>query len=749
MCAYYDRDDASGVSMRARTIDATGIGGLDDPDIAARFSTPIGRGQLRITFSIPTMHCASCVWLLERLERFDAGIVGSRVDLMRRVVSIDIDTERTTVRRVAELLASLGYEPDVRAEHSASTPSAKRSLYLRLGVAGFAAGNTMLFSVAQYLAGPDGMPDALSSLFQWLSIALSIPVLVYSAAPWYRSAWGAIKRARINLDVPVTVGILAIFAQSTWDVVTGAGEGYFDSFTGLLVFLLVGRLFQQRAFDSLSFDRTYRSFFPLSVRLSRQGAEEIVPITDVKVGDVLHLRNGEILPCDAVLTSEAGYIDYSFMTGESRPVECVQGSIIRAGGKVVGSKLEMVATRTVSHAELSAMWERSSARDHHNALLGLGDSFGRDFTYAAFGLAAIGFVVWMPDVHLAIRVMTAVLIIACPCALTLAAPITLGTAMGLLGRRGIYVKHVGALLDLERADTIVFDKTGTLTTTHVDVEWIGSPLTASETNAISAVAAQSVHPVSRAIAHACGPTEVTARIHEELGAGIEGTTSLGEIVIGSRAFMQERMVEVPGGTDDLGSTTYVAIDGAYRGGYRVLPTVRAGLDPMMRTLAKDRDLRMLSGDSAHEAAEFEPWFGNNMQFRLDPSAKADAIAQLQKQGRTVAMIGDGLNDAAAMGVANVALAVSDGTSTIVPACDVIVSGTSVPVLHDVFRAARALRSVILTNLIVSMVYNAVGLSLALTGSLTPVAAAVLMPVSSLTVIGLSVAGARWYIRRIP
>jgi Cu+-exporting ATPase len=170
---------------------------------------------------------------------------------------------------------------------------------------------------------------------------------------------------------------------------------------------------------------------------------------------------------------------------------------------------------------------------------------------------------------------------------------------------------------------------------------------------------------------------------------------------------------------------------------------------MMRTLAKDRDLRMLSGDSAHEAAEFEPWFGNNMQFRLDPSAKADAIAQLQKQGRTVAMIGDGLNDAAAMGVANVALAVSDGTSTIVPACDVIVSGTSVPVLHDVFRAARALRSVILTNLIVSMVYNAVGLSLALTGSLTPVAAAVLMPVSSLTVIGLSVAGARWYIRRIP
>ncbi|MBU3741351.1 MAG: heavy metal translocating P-type ATPase, partial [Candidatus Kapabacteria bacterium] len=343
MCEYYDLDSRAGVSMK-------GIGGdeyavLDDVEIERQFVEFEGNGIRRLRFETPTMHCASCVWLLEQLDRLDTGIVRSQVDLMRKLVRVDIDPARTSSRAVAGLLASIGYRPLIRPEGARGTSAATRSVYLRLGVAGFAAGNVMMFSIARYFAGPDGMATSLVTLFDVLSIALSVPVLLYGASPWWRSAWGALRQRTINLDVPVALGILVLFVRSVADILLGQSEGFLDSFTGLVFFLLIGRLFQQKAFDAVSFDRTYRSFFPLSVRVLRKGIESTIRVDNVRVGDTVIVRNQEVIPCDAVLLSNAGYVDYSFVTGEQMPVECVEGGTVYAGGKVVGRRLRMTVTK--------------------------------------------------------------------------------------------------------------------------------------------------------------------------------------------------------------------------------------------------------------------------------------------------------------------------------------------------------------------------------------------------------------------
>ncbi|MBU3742913.1 MAG: HAD-IC family P-type ATPase, partial [Candidatus Kapabacteria bacterium] len=399
-------------------------------------------------------------------------------------------------------------------------------------------------------------------------------------------------------------------------------------------------------------------------------------------------------------------------------------------------------TKPVSSGYLASLWDAASVRRQRTSLLELADRFGKWFTVGAVGIAVLGGMFWLPDVGMALTALSAVLIIACPCALTLAAPATLGTAMAVLGRRGTFVKNIGVLLDIAATDTIVFDKTGTLTATAHDLSWIGQNLDESKRSAIAGVAMQSTHPVSRSIERLLGISgAVVSDVAEHVGAGISGTVDGKVVAIGSSAF-------AGGGATAADAAAYVSIDGRMVGTFVMRPRLREGVRDLVTSLRSAQEVYLVSGDSERDAPLFRDTFGSDrMRFGASPFDKINVLEQLGSSGGHTMMIGDGLNDAGGMRAARVGVAVSDETSTLVPACDVIIGGDHLRDIAPLIGYARRLRDLIRFSLVFSMVYNVIGVALAVSGALTPVVVAIMMPISSLIVTAVSVLGARWFGRQ--
>jgi Cu+-exporting ATPase len=755
---FYACDVPPGVSQKgAAGLDRARFAALDDEAVAARLIVFNDGRRARATFSIPGIHCASCVWLLERLWRLESGVVRTEVDLLRRAVHVDYVPASTTLRRIAEQLSALGYEPAITVEDATSgPPAARRRLHLQLGVAGFAFGNMMLFSIPRYVNG--GPLDAgFQRLFDALNVAFALPVLLFSAADYFRNAWNAVRARAMALEVPIAIGLLALFGRSVADISLRRGEGFLDSFAGLVFFLLIARVFQQRMFERIAFDRTYRSFLPLTVRVERDGGLTPVPLEQLRTGDVIVIRSQEVVPADAVLLDgpglgrrslgEGGAIDYAFTTGESTPIAVRAGDTVRAGGRAAATTMRLRVLREVSHSDLARLWQNPVFGGAKRPwLANVNARFGAWFTGGSIILAAAGAIAWWPDYGASLSVATAVLIIACPCALTLSAPITLGTATGMLGRCGLYLKDPAVALDLSRIDTVVFDKTGTLTsaTGRPAIEVHG--LTADAWRQIRALASVSSHPTSRAIA-ACGPPEdlpAVTGVVEVTGQGVRGRVDGVDVAIGSAKFIAARTGVAPDGPDDC---TWAAADNE-QGWIRLSAAARPGIESATETLAALHDLYLLSGDHYYEGRRWQRLFGRRMRFRQSPDDKLAFIRAARADRRRVLMVGDGLNDAGALAAADVGMAVSDETACLAPACDAVIDGRRLAQLPAFLRYARRARHVVLLCFLISLAYNAAGLTLALVGALTPLAAAILMPVSSLTVVGISAGAMRWSARRM-
>ncbi len=734
---FYTCAPGAGVSQKALASRARDrFAALDDPAVAQRFIDTHDGTFAHATFSVPSMHCASCLWLLEQLWRFDEGIGRSEADLLRRTVRVTFRPERTTLRAVAERLASLGYEPVIDAERAAGRmPVRRRELYLKLGLAGFAFGNMMLFSIPRYANGAP-LDPAFQRLFDSLNVLLATPVLLYSASDFFRSAWQSLRARAITLDVPVALGLAVLFTRSVVDIATGVGEGYLDSFAGLVFFLLIGRLFQQVTFDRIAFDRTVRSFLPLSVRVA--GPDGLTPrrLEDVEPGQVLLVRPGEVVPADATLIdARGGRIDYAFVTGEAEAVTIAAGALVSAGGRVAGHAVHVRVVRPVSQSRLADLWQHPAFDQHPPHWLStIAARFGHWFTVGAIALAALGFAAWWPDAHMAANVATAVLIIACPCALTLAAPITLGTALGRLGMAGCYLREGAVALDMSRIDTIAFDKTGTLTAARGDAGVECHGLSDEDWARVRRLAAESVHPVSRALAGRAPLRGRVSDVRVVTGEGITGVVDSRAVAIGTPAFVaSEAQVAVEG----VDGRTYAAVDGRV-GSVRLATPVRPGVLDAVASLAAGHAVWLLSGDGPADQHTWQPAFGERLRFRLSPDDKLTAVRERQRDGGRVLMVGDGLNDAGALAAADVGMAVSDDTACLVPACDAVIRGDQVACLPEFLRYARRARQVIVLCFAVSVLYNVLGIGFALSGHLTPLVTAILMPVSSLTVVGLSV-----------
>jgi Cu+-exporting ATPase len=735
---------------------------LDEPALQEQLLDFTDHKQSRVTFYIPAIHCIACVWLLENLFRLHPAIGRSQVNFPRREVSVMFAAEKLKLSELVALLASLGYEPQLTlGELERPKPNlARQRQWLQVGVAGFAFGNIMLFSLPLYLGLDSWSGPFFKHLFGYISLALALPVLVYSAADYWRSAWVAVRQRLVTLDVPIAMGLAALYAQSAYEIVSGAGEGYLDSLAGLVFFLLCGRVFQQKTQDRLAFDRDYKCFFPLSARRRAADGEESVALSDLRVGDRLLLRNGELIPADARLVRGGCRIDYSFVTGESEPVRREPGEHLYAGGQQVGGTIEVEIVKPVSQSYLTSLWNHETFRkDRDDNLNTLTNRYSRRFTRIVIGVSLGAALMWTlaGDPGRGLKAFTSVLIVACPCALALAAPFALGTAQRLLGRIRAYLKNVLVLERMAQVDTIVFDKTGTLTAARArTVSFVLPSGTASDAEAmdaeiapwVQALARQSTHPHAVRIADSLPALAAAVPVEdfvEVSGCGIAGNVQGHSVRLGSRAWLQRCGVDVPETALPAGSVSCLAVDGAFCGTFQLRNSLRPEAGAMLQQLSREYDLALLSGDTETERARFQEYFGPKarLHFNQSPLDKLGFIQQLQQAGKRVMMVGDGLNDAGALKQSDVGVAVVEKVGAFSPASDMILDASQVPKLVEILAFARKSTRIVRLSFAISALYNAAGISIAAAGILSPLICAVFMPLSSLTVVLFACGAANW------
>ncbi|MBU1008507.1 MAG: heavy metal translocating P-type ATPase metal-binding domain-containing protein [Bacteroidetes bacterium] len=695
----------------------------------------------RVTFFIPTIHCASCIWLLEHLDTLHKAVTFSSVNFPKKEVHITFRTDQISLRQLAELLAAIHYVPEITLDQLDKKSPAKtnRSLLLKIGIAAFSFLNIMMYSFPEYLPGGDLLEQEFRYVFGWLSFLLILPVVFFSANDYYLSAWKGLKHKIISIDLPISLGIIALFLQSSWVVFSGNGIGYMDSLAGLIFFLLIGKWYQGKTYQALSFDRDYKSYFPVAITRIGNGSENIVPIKDLKTGDHILVRNQELIPADARIVRGQGNIDYSFVTGESMPVAKATGDFIYAGGRQAGSSIELVIEHAVEQSYLTQLWNQQSTKQDASRLKNHVNNVSHYFTISILVIASAAFAYWATiDVGKAVFVFTSVLIIACPCALALTVPFTFGSTMRVFGHKGFYLKSTDVIEQLHNINTIVFDKTGTITMNReVEVRFHGNPLTEAENSLVRSLVRHSGHPLSVILNERLldSPAYEPDSFEEIHGMGITGVVLNTRVNIGSKRFVTGEAAEET--RND--SRVYISFSNRQAGYFTIENVYREGLADNIQQLKKIASLHLISGDNDAEAAKLSQVFGegSKLLFNQTPTDKKAYIEKLKAEGKKVLMIGDGLNDAGALASSKVGISVADDVFSFSPACDAIMESVRFRDLGKFIVFTHKSFTIIWISFAISLSYNIAGLGFAITGQLSPLIAAILMPLSSISVVAFA------------
>ena len=705
-----------------------------------------------VSLSIPHIHCSSCIWILENLQRLQKGISNSQVNFPEKKVRIIYHSDEVSLSEIVQLLCSIGYEPYISLEdYETSKTKTDRSLTYKLGVAFFCFGNIMLLSFPEYFEVKEFWLDNYKPFFRWLIFALSLPSFFYSASGYYVSAYKSIKSRMLNIDIPIALGIIVMFIRSTYDIVMNHGSGFFDSLASLIFFMLLGKMFQIKTYSFLSFERDFKSYFPVAVtRINTDASEESVAVYDVQKGDRLLIRNQELIPVDGILISEKTAIDYSFVTGEAIPISKRSGDKIFAGGKQLGDVVEMEVLFSVSQSYLTQLWSNDVFQKKvEQKYKSITDSISRYFTPILLLIAFVGFFYWIfIDANIAFNVFTAVLIVACPCALALTAPFTLGNILRIVGKQKFYLKNALVIEQLAKVDTVVFDKTGTITTNiKSNITYEGVPLSENNLIRIKTLLRASNHPLSRMLYDFLPKMSkrVISDFEEITGKGIQGQVMNRFIKIGSAAFA--------GKSDEnsgLQTSVHIQIDDAYFGKYVFKNQYRDGLEELFKSLKKNYQIKVLSGDNEGEKAALETRLptGTELVFNQKPEQKLTFIKQLQDKGKNVMMVGDGLNDAGALAQSNVGVSISENVNVFSPACDAILDAGQFEKLHYFLKLSKKAMQVIKMSFGLSLLYNVVGLTYAVTGQLEPLVAAIIMPLSTITIVSFVTVMSNYYAKKL-
>lgn len=705
-----------------------------------------------VSLSIPHIHCSSCIWILENLQRLEKGINFSQVNFPEKKVRISYNSKRVSLQEIVYLLSSIGYEPYISLEnYETGNNKVDRSLTYKLGVAFFCFGNIMLLSFPEYFEVKEFWLDQYRDFFRILIFILALPSFFYSASGYYVSAYKSIKSRMLNIDIPIALGIVVMFIRSTIDIIYNYGSGFFDSLTGLIFFMLLGKMFQIKTYSFLSFERDFKSYFPIAItKINKDNSEESVPIYEILKGDRLLIRNQELIPVDGILISENTEIDYSFVTGEAIPITKKSGDKVFAGGKQIGKVIEMEVLHSVSQSYLTQLWSndvfQKSFEQKHKTIT---DEISRYFTPILLIIAFLGFGYWLLiEINTAFNVFTAVLIVACPCALALTAPFTFGNILRLLGKQKFYLKNAMVIEQLAKVDAIVFDKTGTITTNKKSViDYEGQKIPAVYLNQIRNILRTSNHPLSRMLYDYLPRGKIIKISHfdEITGKGILAEANGNIFEIGSSQFVgisNEFNLE----NEIKRTSIHIKINGGYYGNFLFKNQYREGLQGLFKKLNIDYSLIVLSGDNEGERDTLKKLLpeGTQMIFNQKPEQKLEFIKKLQNSGKNVMMVGDGLNDAGALTQSNIGISISENVNVFSPACDAILDASEFQKINYYLKLSKKAITTIKMSFTLSLIYNLVGLSFALSGNLLPLVAAVIMPLSTITIVSFVTIMSNYY-----
>lgn len=732
---------------------------FDDADFTRLYTTATEGTSVRtVDLFVEGVHCAACVWVLEKLPTLVPGVVKAELNYGESLLAVTWDSAHVSLSRVARTLADLGYPPhpaDARHDAKLET-SADRTLLARIGVAGAAFGNVMLLSFALYSSEYGGldMGKDYAEFFRWGSLVITVPSVLWTAWPFFRGGLTAIKTRTPHMDLPVSIGIAAALIWGTVSTVFLHGEIYFDSVTMLVFLLLLGRLVQgrqqrhaRRATDLLL------SLSPSTSRLVEGDAVRIVPTQSVPKHALVEIRSGERIGVDGVLEDGDSNIDESLLTGESSPRRVSAGDHVAAGTVNLTRAIYVRSTHTGQDTRLAHLVrEMERASERRAPVVLLADRLSAQFVRIVLSLAALTFLYWLQSgVTTAIDRAVSLLIVTCPCALGLATPLAAGAALGKAAKRGLLVKGMKYLELVTEPGLFVFDKTGTLTMGKLSV--VDAENLTAIAPYVRAAEANSGHPIATALLAALPSveTEPTLRVvstHERLGKGVtaevrttDGATHT--VLIGSLGFVAETLgssAESPRARDLLArglSPLYVVIDGHVAAILGMGDPLRPEAPQTLRQLVElGYRLAVLSGDRAEVVANVVAQTGVPFEVVESEQSPEQKLAFIEDQARrgAVYMVGDGVNDAAALRAARVGIAVCGGAEASLAAADVFSTKPGLaPVLELVVGARRTLRT-IQRNLKFSLSYNVVAALLAVTGYISPLIAAILMPLSSLTVV---------------
>jgi len=745
MTCYYDFEKSPGATPQ----DGNGkYDFLDNESIVSKLLEFKEDATAIISLNIPHIHCSSCIWILENLQRLQKGVGASQVNFPEKKVRITYNPEVVSLKTIVYLLSSIGYEPYISLEnYETGKVNIDRSLTYKLGVAFFCFGNIMLLSFPEYFEVNEFWIDQYRGFFRWLIFLLALPSFFYSASGYYVSAYKSITSKMLNIDIPIALGIIVMFVRSTFDIIMDYGSGFFDSLTGLIFFMLLGKMFQIKTYSFLSFERDFKSYFPIAItKINTDTTEESIPIYEVEKGDRLLIRNQELLPVDGILISEKAEIDYSFVTGEAIPITKKSGDKVFAGGKQMGKVIEMEVLHSVSQSYLTQLWSndifQKNVEQKHKTIT---DKISRYFTPILLLIAFSGFGYWIfIDANTAFNVFTAVLIVACPCALALTAPFTFGNILRILGKQHFYLKNALVIEQLAKVDTLVFDKTGTITTNKKsNISYEGKSLSESQVLLVKNVLRASNHPLSRML-YDFLPEMKRLKIitfEEITGKGIQAQIDGHHIQIGSVSFvdqLEENSIQQ--------TSVHIKIDEVYYGKYIFNNQYREGLANLFKNLKTNYQIKVLSGDNEGERTTLENLLpeGTELIFNQKPEQKLEFIKNLQEKGRNVMMVGDGLNDAGALAQSNVGISISENVNVFSPACDAILNANEFKKLNYFLRLSKNSITVIKMSFALSLMYNVVGLFFAITGNLLPLVAAIIMPLSTITIVSFVTVMSNYY-----
>ncbi len=737
MCAFYDNPKRK--LSKAPAIEKFSF--LENPEIASQYIAFSSPEKNLIQLRSPYIQCASCVYLLEKLHLLHDGIIDSRVNFSQQLITVQYHPQSISLRTLVEWLTYIGYEPILDHEKADNTlwKKMQKEYWIAIAVSGFCFANIMLLSFPEYLNLDMEDARSMTMLFRWINVLLALPALFIGGRTFFQKTIQGLRARIIPIDAPLVLSLLLTFGRSLYEIATGTGAGYLDSMTGIVFFMLIGRYIQEMTQHRLHFQRTYKSFFPISTLRIHQGQEKWIALKQIAVGDILKIHSNEMVPCDGSLLSGHALIDYSFVTGESKPQALKQGDKMFAGGKQVGGTIIMECSQKVEHSYLIHLWN-DYPNQKNNGTTTWVDRWANHFTLLLLGLSVLSFAYWFRiDMERGLHAATTILIVACPCALLLSSAFTQGAVLYHLSKIGCHVKNARVLDTLAEVTTLAWDKTGTLTTKDVQAEWLEKPAE-NHLSSICILAQQSTHPISQALYKKTKNYFLEIQIQQfidEPGQGISGIINGKRYKIGHAQWV--------GLVQPQEANAYISCEGEIIGSIALYHPIRKGMKQVLHQLQRQYKQTLISGDPLKLSSEMRAIVpvGCHAFHGLSPQQKRNHIIQMQEQNQTVVMIGDGLNDAGALSSAHVGIAVTEDAFGFSPSCDLILEGRNLDQLPAIISYAKTQQKIIRWSFLIGLLYNIIGLGIAVQGQMNPLIAAILMPSSSITIMAFTSSMAYW------